>query len=108
MATRTTIALEDDLDGGPADETLQFRIGSSEYQIDLNARNAGKFRTQMAPFVDHARKAGRAQRRPGRSATARHHSAGIRSWAKENGIEVSDRGRIPASLIEQYEAATKH
>lgn len=107
MATRTIVALEDDLDGGPADQTLQFRLGAAEYEIDLNAKNANRFRNQMAPFIDHARKAGRGQRRP-RSATVRQHSAGIRAWAKEHGIPVSDRGRIPASLIEQYEAATRH
>lgn len=107
MATRTVVALEDDLDGGPADQTLQFRLGTAEYEIDLNADNARRFRSQMAPFVDHARKAGRGQRRPARPASVRQHSAGIRAWAKEQGIPVSDRGRIPASLIEQYEAATR-
>ena len=106
MATRTTVALEDDLDGGPADQTLQFRLGTAEYEIDLNAKNARRFHDQMAPFIDHARKASRGQRRP-RPASVRQHSAGIRAWAKQNGIPVSDRGRIPASLIEQYEAATK-
>ena len=107
MATRTTVALEDDIDGGPADQTVQFRLGSVEYEIDLNAKNASRFRKQMAPFIDHARKAGRGQRRPARPASVRQHSAGIRAWAKEHGIPVSDRGRIPVSLIEQYEAATK-
>lgn len=107
MATRTIVALEDDLDGGPAEQTLQFRLGAAEYEIDLNAKNANRFRNQMAPFIDHARRAGRGQRRP-RPATVRQHSAGIRAWAKEHGIPVSDRGRIPASLIEQYEAATRH
>jgi|SRR5215472_16255060 len=108
MATRTTVALEDDLDGGPADQTLHFRLGTNEYEIDLNAKNAGRFRNQMAPFIDHARKAGRGQRRPARPASVRQHSASIRAWAKEQGMPVSDRGRIPSSLIEQYEAATKH
>lgn len=108
MATRTTVALEDDLDGGPADQTLQFRLGTAEYEIDLNAKNARRFRDQMTPFIDHARKASRGQRRPARPASVRQHSAGIRAWAKENGIPVSDRGRIPASLIQQYEAAAKH
>ena len=107
MATRTIVALEDDIDGGPADQTLQFRLGPAEYEIDLNAKNASKFRDQMAPFIDHARKAGRGQRRPARPASVRQHSAAIRSWAREQGMPVSDRGRIPASLIEQYEAATK-
>src|SRR5215469_9074207 len=107
MATRTTVALEDDIDGGPAEQTLQFRLGTTEYEIDLNASNARRFRNQMAPFIDHARKAGRAQRRPSRSASVRQRSAAIRAWAKDQGIPVSDRGRIPASLIDQYEAATR-
>ncbi len=66
LATRTTVTLEDDISGGPATETLQFRLGAAEYEIDLNAKNARRFRTQMAPFIDHARKAGRRQRRPAR------------------------------------------
>ena len=106
MATRTTIALEDDINGGPAEETLRFRLGTAEYEIDLNARNALRFRTQMAPFTDHARKTGTQQRRPARPASARQHSADIRAWAKEHGIQVSDRGRIPASVIEQYQTRT--
>lgn len=103
MATRTIVALEDDVDGGPAAETLQFRLGTTDYEIDLNAGNAGRFRSDMAPFIAHARKAGRV-RRPARPASAREHGANIRAWAREHGIEVSDRGRIPASVIEQYEA----
>ncbi len=106
LATRTTVTLEDDISGGPATETLQFRLGAAEYEIDLNAKNARRFRTQMAPFIDHARKAGRRQRRPARPGSAREHSADIRAWAKAHDIQVSDRGRIPASVIEQYETRT--
>src|SRR4029077_19032926 len=96
VGTKTTVALEDDLEGGPADETLQFRVGTVEYEIDLNASNADRFRAQMAPFVLHARKANRTQRqRPARSASGRQHSADVRAWAKEQGIQVSDRGRMP-------------
>jgi hypothetical protein len=105
MATRTTIVLEDDLEGGPADETMQFRLGTTDYEIDLNARNAYRFRAQLAPFIDHARKAGRGQRRPVRPVLARQRSAAVRAWAKEQGIQVSDRGRIPVGVIEQYEAS---
>ena len=108
MATKTTIALEDDLEGGPADETLRFGLGGAEYEIDLNAKNATAFRRQLAPFADHARKAGRGQRhRPARTASSRARSGDIRAWAKGHGINVSDRGRIPASVTEQYEAATR-
>ena len=108
MAQKTTVALEDDLDGGPADETVRFGLGGSEYDIDLSKKNATAFRRQLAPFIEHARKAGRGpRRRPGRSASSRERSGDIRAWAKDRGIAVSDRGRIPASVVEQYEAATK-
>ena len=105
MATKITVALEDDLDGGSADETVRFGIGGMQYEIDLNKKNARAFRKQLAPFVEHARRAGRGQRRP-RTASTRQRSNEIRSWAKTQGIAVSDRGRIPASVVEQYEAAT--
>jgi hypothetical protein len=108
MATKTTIALEDDLEGGPADETLRFGLGGAEWEIDLNTENATAFRRQLAPFADHARKAGRGQRhRPARTASSRARSGDIRAWAKGHGINVSDRGRIPTSVTEQYEASTR-
>ena len=108
MAQKITVALEDDIDGGPADETVRFGLGGAEYEIDLSAKNANAFRRQLAPFIEHARRAGRGQRRrPGRATSSREHSGNIRAWAKEQGIAVSDRGRIPASVAEQYDAATK-
>lgn len=107
MATKITVAIEDDLDGGPADETVRFGIGGTEYEIDLNKKNAAAFRRKLAPFVEHARRAGRGQRsRAGRTAAGRERGAVIRAWAEEQGIPVSARGRIPAGVIEQYEAAT--
>ena len=108
MATRISVALEDDLDGGPADETVRFGLGNAEYEIDLNKKNARAFRRQLAPFIEHARRAGRGQRRrPVRTASSRQRSGDIRAWAKDNGIPVSDRGRIPASVVAQYDAATQ-
>ena len=107
MATKIAVALEDDLDGGPADETLRFGLSGTEYEIDLSKKNARTFRKQVAPFVEHARKAGRGQRRrPARPSSARQRSGDIRAWAKNNDIPVSARGRIPASVFEQYQAAT--
>ena len=107
MAQKMTVTLEDDLDGGPADETVQFAIGGTGYEIDLSTSNATAFRRQLAPFITHARKAGRGPRRqPGSSAASRERSGDIRAWAKEAGIVVSERGRIPASVVEQYQAAT--
>ena len=108
MATKISVALEDDLDGGPADETVRFGLGNAEYEIDLNKKNARAFRRQLAPFIEHARRAGRGQRRrPVRTASSRQRSGDIRAWAKDNGIPVSDRGRIPASVVAQYDAATQ-
>ena len=107
MATRTAVVLEDDLDGGRADQTVEFGLDGTAYVIDLSAKNAARFGRQLAPFIEHARRAGRGQRRrPARPASARERSSRIRAWAKGQGITVSERGRIPASVIEQYEAAT--
>jgi hypothetical protein len=105
MAQKVTVALEDDLDGGPADETVRFGLGGTDYEIDLSTKNANAFRRQVAPFIEHARRTGRGQRRrPGRTASSRERSADIRAWAKDQGITVSERGRIPASVVEQYDA----
>ena len=107
MATKITVALEDDLDGGPASETVRFGLGGAQYEIDLNKKNARKFRKKLTPFVEHARKAEPRQRRgPARTASSRQRSGDIRAWAKATGLAVSDRGRIPASVVNQYEATT--
>ena len=108
MATKITVALEDDLDGGPAEETVRFGLDGTGYEIDLNKKNAAALRRKLAPFVEHARKAGRGQRRrEARGAASRERGSDIRAWAKDQGIAVSGRGRIPASVVEQYEAAAR-
>ena len=106
MAQKVTVALEDDLDGGPADETVRFAVDGADYEIDLRTSNADTFRRQLAPYLEHARRAGRSQpRRPERAGAGRQHSGDVRAWAKGQGIVVSARGRIPASVAEQYRAA---
>jgi Lsr2 len=108
MAQKITVAPEDDLDGGPADETVRFGLGGAEYEIDLSKKNAAAFRRKIAPFIEHARKVGRGQRRrPGRTSASRERSGDIRAWAKDQGIAVSARGRIPATVVERYQAATQ-
>jgi len=99
MATKVTVVLEDDLDGGPAVETVRFAVGGADYEIDLNKKNAAAFRKKLAPFIEHARRAGR-------PAGGRERGAAIRAWANEQGIPVSDRGRIPADVVARYDAAT--
>ena len=108
MAQKITVVLEDDLDGGPAAETVRFALDGSAYEIDLSKKHAKALRRKLEPFISHARKAGREpRRRSGRSAASRERSDGIRAWAKAHGTAVSDRGRIPASVAERYKAAGK-
>jgi hypothetical protein len=106
MAQKVSVVLEDDLTGGPAEQTVRFAFDGTDYEIDLNAKNAAAFSKQLAPYLEHARRAGRApSRRAGRSAAGRQRSGDIRAWAKEHGLAVSERGRIPATVVEQYNEA---
>ena len=107
MAQKVTVALEDDLDGGPADETVRFGFEGTDFEIDLRAKNARAFRTKLAPFIEHARKAGRGPaRRTARTSAGRQRSGEVRAWASTHGIAVNARGRIPATILEQYRAAS--
>jgi Lsr2 len=113
MAQKVQVLLVDDLDGGPADETVNFSVDGASYELDLSADNAAKLREALSPYVGSARRtggrassgtrAGGRQRPAGRRASSR--SAEIRSWARDQGIEVSERGRIPAGIVEQWEKA---
>jgi uncharacterized membrane protein len=111
MAQKVQVLLVDDLDGGEASETVTFALDGSSYEIDLSGKNASELRDAFAKYVGAARKAGRTAtssarsgRRSGGGSTAmdRDQAAAIRSWAKGKGLKVSDRGRIPATIIEQY------
>jgi len=102
---RVDVRLEDDLTGGPADETVEFGIDGRWYEIDLNARHAADFRRQLARFLEHARLAGPAHRRPpARTLANRKRSRQIRVWAEEQGLDISERGRLPREVIQQYES----
>ncbi|GAA4511254.1 Lsr2 family protein [Actinoallomurus oryzae] len=109
MAEQIIKRLIDDIDGGEAEETVQFSLDGVPYEIDLSAANAKKVRDSLAPFVEHARKAGGGaaggRRRRSRAASSRERSADIRAWAKARGIKVNERGRIPATVVEEYERA---
>ena len=115
MAQQATVRFIDDLDGSDASGTFDFSIEGRQYQIDLSDENAAKLRDALAPFIDAARKVGgrggRARQRqpavpekPARS--KREDTIAIREWARQNGHKVSDRGRIPKSVIEAYQAAS--
>ena len=105
MAQKVQVVLIDDIDGGPADETLRFAFDGTSYEIDLSAANAARLRNAVAEFVGHARKStGRTSQRRSRSASSGK-SAEIRAWARERGLAVNERGRIPAELAAKFEAA---
>ena len=108
MDQSVQIILEDDLEGGPADETVQFGVDGQQYEIDLSTANAEKLREALRPFAAAGRRAqGKTTRTTGtRSSTGGNpETAKIRAWAKENGYEVSDRGRIHQSVKDAYYAA---
>lgn len=112
MAQKVQVLLLDDLSGGEADETVTFALDGKTYEIDLNSDNADELRTALEPYVKAGRRAGgRAARgRGGRAAasgggSSSQDTAKIRAWAKENGYEVNDRGRVPANIREAYEKA---
>jgi len=110
VAQRVQIILEDDYDGGEADETVSFALDGAEYEIDLSNANAAELRNALAPWLSHARKVGGRRRSRVVSAKApAGDSAGstsdIRAWALDNGMEVSSRGRISSEVRSAYEQA---
>lgn len=107
MAEQVITRLVDDIDGGEADETVPFSIDGTSYEIDLSGENAKILRDRLSPYIEHARKAAASsgRRRRDRATSSPERSAEIRAWAKHHGIMVNERGRIPATVVEQYESA---
>ena len=124
MATITTTSLVDDLDGSEAADTVAFALDGVAYEIDLNEENAEKLRDALAGYVASARRADGSRRvdggrrvgrakvakaakpaRGSRTAPDREQTAAIREWARANGHEVSERGRLSASVLAAFEAA---
>lgn len=123
MAQKVTVNLVDDVDGGQADETVEFALDGVSYQIDLSNDNAAELRDALSSFVSNARRAGGRKKKPGPRKTGgaagatkgsasqgstrgdREQNQAIRDWARKRGLEVSDRGRIPADIVEQYHKA---
>lgn len=105
MAKTTIVRLTDDLDGSDAASTVTFGWAGQSYEIDLSKKNASAFEKSIRPYVSAGRKAGgaRGSRKSVRRSSAEDLSA-IRAWARENGFSVSDRGRVPANVVEAYKA----
>lgn len=110
MAKHTTVTLVDDLDGGDADEQVQFSVDGKSYEIDLSSKNARKLRDGLAPYVSAARRAGGRSPSGGgssnsSSASDRAMNRSVREWAVAQGMKISERGRIPSSVLEAYRGA---
>lgn len=105
MARKTYTVLTDDIDGGEASGTVEFALDGVSYEIDLNEANAEKLRETLSSWISAGRRIG-GRRRPGSaSPNGSSDAALVRAWAKENDIEVPERGRISAEVREAYNAA---
>ena len=117
VAQKVVVTLFDDIDGSEAAETIAFGLDGKSYEIDLSDQNIDKLHEALAPFIEHARKAGGRSGGRGRTRgqaamvdkparSSREETAAIRDWARQHGHEVSDRGRISKAVIEAYQAAS--
>ncbi len=112
MAKQIIHKLVDDLDGGDADETVKFALDGIQYEIDLSKKNAGKLRDTFAQYIASGNKVGRgvvvvggrAARGRGGATADREQNRAIREWAKKNGKDISDRGRIPQEIVDEFHA----
>lgn len=116
MAQRVHVVLVDDIDESEATDTVSFGLDGAQYEIDLSEANADKLRESLALYIAHARRAGGGQRKSGgrarSSGSGRNSSsnggptaAEIRAWARENGHQVPDRGRVSAEVRSAYDSA---
>jgi hypothetical protein len=104
MAQRTIVSLLDDLDGGTATQTVKFGLDGVEYEIDLSDKNATKLRKALAKCTEHGRKLSRSGR-PYRQVRVDPSSRDVRIWARANGYDVPERGRVPRDIREAYDKA---
>ena len=113
MAQKVNIVLVDDLDGSEAAETVSFALDGTSYEIDLNEGNAASLREALSGYVGHARKvsgggsrrSGSSRRSGGSGGGSSSNTRAVREWAKQNGYDVSERGRIAADVQQAYDAA---
>lgn len=103
MASITRVELIDDLDGKAADETVTFALDGTTYELDLTKKNAEKFRGVFMDYIAAGRKVGKVTGRAG-TKTTKTNTKEVRDWARSNGFDVPDRGRIPGNVMEAWNA----
>jgi len=110
MAQKVQTLFVDDLDGSEAEGTVRFGLDGTEFEIDLNAKHSQQLRDALARYVAAARRTGASAKQPARgrrkTSASAPNSTEVRDWAKTQGIDVKDRGRIPAELVVKFKAAT--
>jgi hypothetical protein len=109
MAQKIQTLFIDDIDGGAAEGTVRFALDGTDYEIDLNSKHGDELRATLAKYIQHARKVGGTTRRAGARGgrrTSAVDTVAVRAWARENGYDIKDRGRVPADLVAKYQAAT--
>ncbi|QCW49685.1 Lsr2 family protein [Nocardioides dongxiaopingii] len=109
MAQKVNIILVDDIDGSEATETVTFGLDGASYEIDLNDDHAQELREALAGYVGNARRVAGSRRGPRKSSapadTGGTSAAEVRDWARSNGFDVPERGRIPGAVREAFDAA---
>jgi len=113
MAQRVNVVLVDDLDSSEAAETVTFALDGVDYEIDLSESHSAELRSALSLYIGHARRTGGRRRGGRRAASAGSPASGsegtsaadIRAWARENGWDVPDRGRVSSEVREAYAAA---
>jgi hypothetical protein len=110
MAQKVQTLFIDDIDGGAAEGTVRFGLDGTDYEIDLSREHNGELHKALERYIAHARKVGGAARRSARNGGRRGSSGidttAVRTWAREQGIDIKERGRIPADVVAKYQAAT--
>ena len=107
MAQQVQTLFIDDIDGGPAEGTVRFGLDGTDYEIDLSTEHSEELHKVLSGYVAHARKAGGTARRGsrGRRGADPLDTRKVREWARAEGIDIKERGRVPAEVIEKYKAA---
>jgi hypothetical protein len=109
MAQKIQTLFIDDIDGGEAAGTVRFSLDGSDFEIDLSTKHSDDLRSTLKTYIDHARKVSSSARRPGGRSVRKPSTVdnvAVRTWARENGYDIKDRGRVPADLVAKYRAAT--
>jgi hypothetical protein len=108
MAQKIQTLFIDDIDGGEAERTVRFGLDGTEYETDLSTKHNDELRAALGTYLSHARKVGGTARRVvgrGGRKPSSVDTVAVRAWARENGYDIKDRGRVPADLVAKYQAA---